>query len=55
MSHIKYTTLLIELFFFLREDFIRKSTKTKNYAIYKIYTYMYIPPRAAYTNTIHNT
>ena len=41
--------------FFLKEDFIRKSTKTKNYAIYKIYTYMYIPPPAVYTNTIHNT
>ena len=43
--------------FFWKEDFIRKSTKTKNYAIYKIYTYMYIPPPAVYTctNTIHNT
>ena len=43
------------IFFFWKEDFIRKSTKNKNYAIYKIYTYMYIPPPAVYTNTIHNT
>ena len=39
-------------YIFWKEDFIRKSTKAKNYAIYKIYTYMYIPPPAAYTNTI---
>ena len=39
------------IYIFLKEDFIRKSTKTT----YKIYTYMYIPPPAAYTNTIHNT
>ena len=38
---------------FLKEDFIRKSSK--NYTTYKIYTYMYIPQPAAYTNTTHNT
>ena len=39
---------------FLKEDFIRKSTKT-TLITKKIYTYMYIPPPDANTNTIHNT
>ena len=57
MKYVDVGDTIRELCFFLKEDFIRKSTKTKNYAIYKIYTYMYIPPPAVYTctNTIHNT
>ena len=34
------------IIFFLKENFIRKSTK--NYTTYKIYTCMYIPPPAIY-------
>ena len=38
---------------FLKGRFYKKIIK--NYITYKIYTYMYIPPPAAYTNTIYNT
>ena len=44
---------LNKMYLFLKGRFYLKINK--NYAIYKIYTYMYIPPPSAYTNTIHNT
>ena len=47
--------LIVLVFIFLKEDFIRKSAKTTLLYTYKIYTCMYIPPPATYANTIHNT
>ena len=38
--------------YFLKEDFIRKSTKTT--LLTRKYTYMYITPPVAYTDTIQN-
>ena len=49
--------IVFQVIFFERKILLENQQKTKNYAIYKIYTYMYIPPPAVYTctNTIHNT
>ena len=53
---------LFEGYFFVKEDFIRKSAKTTllmKYihvsSLHQMYDSMYIPPPATYANTIYNT
>ena len=58
------TTVFSQIMFFLNgvmtyvlffERKILLENQQKLRYLQKIYTYMYIPPPAAYTNTIHNT